>query len=935
MFMTDFTSTSKRLSALLPILAMLVLTGCGLTMDNEERLDRAEAAYADGEYRAAIIDAKNVLLEEPGSRRARLLLGRASIRVGDAAAAEKELTRAVELGSEFADVAVDLGQALLLLNEFQRVIDEIAVEAVATDGAKSSILRVRGDAMLGLGETSRARDEFVAALVITPEDPDAMLGIVSSYVAEREFMQARATLDEVLSLNNTYIPAWLTSGSLNLRTRSYGSAAENYEQALRLADQQSNQTAKIQALIGLAEAHLGRKEPASATEVVQQIDELAPDSTQALFIKARIAYAEQDWTYAVQTLREVIRRNSDYQPAQVLLGAVHLERGSLGQAEMYLSAAVASDPSDVNARKLLADTRIRQGRTSEASSILGPLLGDDVKDAGALSMAARASAGSGEYDQAAEYISQRLADDPDNTELKLDLAATYLFAGDTERAQSILDGVTENTDADSRRGATLRLLARLARGESEGALQDASALLERWPDDPRLRVLVGSIQNSAGLSTEAVANLEEAIELSPKDVNVYIRLARILSAEGDLVSARSEVMRALDIAPGDARVLTELAIISALMEDRTETRKWLEQARSADLAAIPPRIMLARLHLSNKEFEAASKVAQELIEINDSNAEGHNIYGLALDGKGDNELAIESHRRAVQINNDNPVYRLNLARSLAEHDQVDDALDVLNRTSQFAPNHIPTAVMRVSLYLEKGETDGALDVAGKLEDLYPQSEVPKALLAEVFLARKEFAEAVDAYDESLSIKQNPAVAIRAHQVRALSGIGDAKQPLIAYLERRPFDAGVRMALAQSYQAEGLDEAAIAEYEEVQKSAPDNAAVLNNLAWSYQQIGDPRARAVAEKAFSIDPENSYIADTYGWILIGQGAIDEGVGILRKAVSNGSGTPEHKYHLAAGLAAAGEKQEAADILREILGEEEAFASRSDAEQLLSTL
>ena len=61
--------------------------------------------------------------------------------------------------------------------------------------------------------------------------------------------------------------------------------------------------------------------------------------------------------------------------------------------------------------------------------------------------------------------------------------------------------------------------------------------------------------------------------------------------------------------------------------------------------------MLARLHLSNKEFEAASKVAQELIEINDSNAEGHNIYGLALDGKGDNELAIESHRRAVQINN--------------------------------------------------------------------------------------------------------------------------------------------------------------------------------------------------------------------------------------------------------------------------------------------
>ena len=82
-----------------PILFMTVLfvSACGFGLDTEARLERAETALAGGDYRAAIIDAKNILQDEPDNVSARLVLGRASIRIGDGASAEKDLRRALEL----------------------------------------------------------------------------------------------------------------------------------------------------------------------------------------------------------------------------------------------------------------------------------------------------------------------------------------------------------------------------------------------------------------------------------------------------------------------------------------------------------------------------------------------------------------------------------------------------------------------------------------------------------------------------------------------------------------------------------------------------------------------------------------------------------------------------------------------------------------------
>jgi cytochrome c-type biogenesis protein CcmH/NrfG len=90
------------------ILCFLSMVGCGLATSSEERLDRAEAAFQDGAYRAAMIDAREVLRREPDNIRGRLLLGRISLAAGDVGTAEKEFRRAVDLGTPLEHVILDL-----------------------------------------------------------------------------------------------------------------------------------------------------------------------------------------------------------------------------------------------------------------------------------------------------------------------------------------------------------------------------------------------------------------------------------------------------------------------------------------------------------------------------------------------------------------------------------------------------------------------------------------------------------------------------------------------------------------------------------------------------------------------------------------------------------------------------------------------------------
>jgi Flp pilus assembly protein TadD len=97
-----------------------------------------------------------------------------------------------------------------------------------------------------------------------------------------------------------------------------------------------------------------------------------------------------------------------------------------------------------------------------------------------------------------------------------------------------------------------------------------------------------------------------------------------------------------------------------------------------------------------------------------------------------------------------------------------------------------------------------------------------------------------------------------------------------------------------------------------RSDPYDAPVLNNYANLLLALNQPEARAQAERALSLDPQNAAFADTLGWILVKQGQLDAALRYLREARLRNPHDGQIRLHLAYALAKSGRTPEAREEL-----------------------
>jgi len=163
----------------------------------------------------------------------------------------------------------------------------------------------------------------------------------------------------------------------------------------------------------------------------------------------------------------------------------------------------------------------------------------------------------------------------------------------------------------------------------------------------------------------------------------------------------------------------------------------------------------------------------------------------------------------------------------------------------------------------------------------------------------------------------------------------AIEPLTTWMNTHPNDNTTRFFLAMTYQdAEDYDRA-IAEYEIILKDKPDNAAVLNNLAWLYSLKNNPQALDYAEKAYRLTQTDPGILDTYGWLLVQQGQTMKGRRLLQQAMEQLPDSLEIRYHYAVALIHSDNKSEGQKILEKLLRENKPFIGRKDAQQIIAKL
>lgn len=528
----------------------------------------AKRHLAEPNIPAATLALKNVLQLEPGHGQARFLLGRVLVQTGQGAAALKELERAEELGVE--SIAPFRLQALLLEGRHAEVFGALAVDSRTENDPL--LIRLRGEAALGLGKFDSAESAFERALSLSPEDLPSRLGLAEAALKNGNHQKAATVLASALEGDVLEPRVWLLLGHIE---RSTG----NPEAALAAFEKAKTPPTTFDASIGIIRAKLDLEDSERALTLAEALVSRHPKNPMALYWRAVAAADAGEHETAVTAYRTLLGIAPNHPESLFGLGRLHLEQGQFSNAEAVLRRLSKAVPEHVPTRKLLALAQLKLGKAPRVIETLNASKNHGLpEDPVVLALAAAAYRQLGDATRADGLLAQAVTLAPQEPTYRIERALGQLSAGHVDAAVTSLHRVID-IDPGHNKAQALLVLAALAHGTPDVALEGAEHYVTQHPDQAFAHNLHARVLLGLGEQERARAALEKAVAIDPESPHSQVNLARLDRNSGAIDSAKARLYQAAKANPNHPGVLSELASLSIALGKPAEAIKWLERAR--------------------------------------------------------------------------------------------------------------------------------------------------------------------------------------------------------------------------------------------------------------------------------------------------------------------------------------------------------------------
>ncbi|MGO9446978.1 MAG: XrtA/PEP-CTERM system TPR-repeat protein PrsT [Thiobacillaceae bacterium] len=925
------TNTQLTFSIALIVAMTATVSGChrDSNLSEQEHIQRAKDFEEKGNLRGSIVELKNAIEENPSSPQARLLLGHIYLKAGRGAEAENELSKAEKLGVNRETIKVELGQALLLMGDYKRVLDEIQPGSQTSKTNLARIQQIRADALLNEGKLSDACSLYQQSIKTDTGNAPSYWGLAKCALAQGNPAQAKQWLDTALRIPDRQADTWVYMGDLSLENNDVQAALTAYTNSLEA------EPTNLRALEDRTRTYLLSGQAELARKDLDRLQKVAPKSVVAYYLEALFDFRQAKYPEARDALQEVFKITDNHVPSILLAGATAYSLGSYQEAETYLNRVLVRFPANGYARRVLAATQIKLNQPNAALETLSPLLSADTKNIEALSLAGEASLQTKDFNKAMEYLERASKLAPQNAAIRTQLATGEMAAGDNEKALADLERAV-TLSANPGRADLALVVMHLSRGEYDAALQAISALEKKLPNNPVTQNLRAGALLAKKDRVGARRALEQALAVQPDFFPAAMNLARLDIAENNLDAARKMFASIVAKDKTNIPAMMALANLAGIQGNDSEAVLWLEKAAKADPKAVMPRVAIARYYLIQRDRQKALMMANELITTNPDNAQALNLLGAVQMAMGNRAASISTFTRLTEKAPQSPASFVNLGLAQFANGQFNPARLSLQKAIQLDPDLLQglDALMRVEL--ADHNPDAAREIARRMQARHPNSPLGFDREGDIELSQKHVALAVHAYEQALAKGAGSDELIKLHRALILSGDAKAaEQRLSTWIGKNPQDVAVRGYAAAYYLANHRDRDAIAQYEAVLRLAPQNAVALNNLAGLYQREKDNRALATAEQAYRLAPNNSGVADTLGWILVDQGQLPRATELLVKAASMSPKVATIRYHYGVALAKAGRNAEAKKEIEAAIAMGQPFAESAEAKALLNRL
>ena len=556
---------------------------------------------------------------------------------------------------------------------------------------------------------------------------------------------------------------------------------------------------------------------------------------------------------AVESYKAALKADPNATFISEELSDLYIQSGRLREAVTEAEDALKENPSDLNARRLLARIYTRMIGDSQANRIdenmvkkaieqYQKITQGDPKDIESWLMLGRLQKIAQNSTDAMNAYKKALEIDPDNEDANTGLAMVYADLGDNKAAAEMLRKLAEKNPSPR----SLTSLAEVYEQLKDYALaaETLRKALEQQPGNADLKHALAQDLLLADQYDDALKLYQDLVADDPKDTQSLLRISQIYRQKKDFTKASEAAAKAKELDPNNLEILyndVNLLEAEGRIPDAIKTLKGIldSTAKKSYTASDKSNrtLLLNRLGYLYRQVEQY----QQAVDV------FHQIIDLDPD---------DAPRATAAI-----VETYLLAKDFPKAEAEADA------ALKKYPNDPDVRSLHANLLADMGKTDQALAETRKLLDGKNDLKVYLSL-ASIYDKSKNFSEMAKMLDAA----------------EKLSKSNEEKESVL-------FSRGAMYERMKNYPA------AEAEFRKVLDINPENASALNYLGYMLadRNMRLEEAQGFISKALQMEPNNGAYLDSLGWVLYRQNKLTEAEEKLRQALESMSRDPTVHDHL----------------------------------------
>jgi putative PEP-CTERM system TPR-repeat lipoprotein len=871
------TRLSRTIRASLIATACITLIACG-GKSVEEHIAQAQQHIASGDNNTAIIELKSAIQTDPKNAQARFLLGKIYMQSNEFASAEKELTRARDLGYSAAEVIPLLSQAY---QRNQTVVGLSTLDTSAVSNNTTAKAQVSFYKLQSFVELDKKPEAYKLIEEIKVLDTDSIykdLALVYTTILDNDAVGAE------LQLNNIRKEAPTNRDLLDMLARLYIVQNKRVEAVEVLGEYIKQSPDDLETLFSYTGLLIEVGEMEEAQIHAEKLLEISPNNPLLNQMQAVILASQDDHQGAFAAAEKSISLGNTNPVARLTAGFSAFKLNDFINANKHLSLIAANLPDDHPGLKMLAASQLQLGLSLQASQVLARV----DKDAS------------------------------NNPQLYSKLGYELIQDGYIDEAKALIEK-TESM-SNSNQDLTRIGILKLSVNDLDGIL-DLEKAAKGAPEDVPTQVILATAYLANRDYAKALTLSETWQQLMPDEPKAYVLEAEAAVATSDYARAQVALEKALQLAPDDP--IPNMSLVRILARQKEYPAAL---ARTKKVLALKPAFepALMMYYVLKKEMDPQQKEVNDIFAYLDKGiaveptAAMYILKAIILNSEGQYDQALNVLAQPNAIDLDSSGYWQTKGQALVASDKVNSAQDHYTQWLNAFPNSYDAVIGRLVVHDVKSEFVEGLALIKSKPML--RDQVPIKIMELQFLAQTNDTRAgrnlyntlsnevkalpdVEAINAMLLLQEsNPKAAVKPAQtayeqrsnrrnlltlLKALDGANrpaDALVLLNKHVAAKPNDAVANLILAER-SMKSTPQKSITIYTQIVEQQPTNFVALNNLAYLlYEQDAFAKAEGYAKQAMAIQPDNAAVVDTLAQIYNAQEQYDEALTLYNRVVSD---------------------------------------------------